>query len=43
MDGQGMKFKHTYMSKDKMKKSGEGAFDSKFKSYVTDGESALKD
>ena len=43
MDGNGMQFKHTYMTKDKMKKAGEGAFSSQFKSYIADGESALKD
>lgn len=43
MDGKGMQFKHTYMTKDKMKKAGEGAFSSQYKSYIADGESALKD
>ena len=43
MDGQGMQFKHTYMSKDKMKKGGDGVFSSQFKSYIADGENALQD
>ena len=35
MDGNGMQFKHTYMTKDKMKKAGEGAFSSQFKSVLS--------
>ncbi|SCY59677.1 hypothetical protein SAMN02910292_02171 [Lachnospiraceae bacterium XBB2008] len=38
-----MKFQHTYITKEKMNKGGEGVFSSSFKSYVADGESALKD
>ena len=38
-----MNFQHTYMTKEKMSKGGDGVFSSTFKSYVTDGDQALKD
>ncbi|MCR5511313.1 MAG: hypothetical protein K6F54_10230 [Lachnospiraceae bacterium] len=39
-----MQFGHSYMTKDKMKSNEEGGvFSSKFKSYIADGESALRD
>lgn len=38
-----MQFKHSYVSKEKMSKADESIYSSQFKSYIADGESALKD
>ena len=41
--GNKMQFQKNYFTEENINKGGQGAFSSKFKSYITDGESALKD